>query len=99
MSTFAVGEIAIIHAPELPDWHGTEVAILSPLRHGTLWIKNQLRTCWYHLIDPRRPLPQGWGAFSAPVDMLRKRRPPQDWARLCQLDAAPVDAKSTLEVA
>lgn len=89
MSTFAVGEIALFVVTDYPT---VEVTIIGPLG------LHEVSGCGLHMVYPiDGPFgccdeSEGWCA--AP-DMLRKRRPPQDWTRLCKLDEAPVQAKST----
>lgn len=85
--TFAVGEVAVYWRP-VSEWHGTEVAVISMLQESM----------WRREVPPGRGI--GWGydvewpdgevTFQT-VDELRKRHPPQDWTKLCQLEEAPVE--------
>jgi hypothetical protein len=91
---FDVGEIAIYCHPD-SQWCGREVTIAGPLE---LTAYNNLRTGelvveFAHRIDApfiRQELPPGAGFVTAPR-WLRKRRPPQDWVKLCELDKIPAE--------
>ena len=80
MSKFAVGEVAeVIFSllPEVPA--GTDVTIVEVLEPGKLV---------QYLVDPGfRPKEGGW--YGACDSNLRKKRPPQDWVKLCKLDSVP----------
>lgn len=96
MATFEVGEIAIFWRPG-SKYHMREVEILTPLLPvhfmdtiTGLWqtelayrIADQLLLGAYPGID-----------FCATPMHLRKRRPPQDWNTLCNLDEAPLDVRA-----
>ena len=80
--TFKVGEIAIIAAVDHPnvrgDWVGKEVEILGPLE--------QFRgEASYRISHPLGRLANAYAAQRH----LRKRRPPQDWVKLCNLTDIP----------
>lgn len=88
---FEVGEVAIFHDPG-GTHHGVEVTITSRL-HGA-WLR-RLSTgewsfaCGHDIESPAlgvAPMGNGW---CAPVENLRKRRPPQDWVKLCRLSQVP----------
>lgn len=88
MSTFEIGEVAIFHDPG-NGYHGKEVTIIGPLEHGMLLVgRNRYRAHWHHAVD----VMDCYGKPSyAPVEYLRKRRPPQDWKSLCKLDEIPAE--------
>ena len=80
--TFKVGEIALMHGlSRNSELNGTECEIIGPLgtwmtkRHGPSW-GYRVRTA-----DGR----------TGPTEprFLRKRRPPQDWVKLCNLISLP----------
>jgi hypothetical protein len=90
---FEVGEVAIFTRIG-SRFHGMEVTIIKPL-HLAL-IHDQITgidaLAYVYKIDgpfgSHRPEVDGW---AAPPEFLRKRRPPQDWIKLC--DLASVSAK------
>lgn len=96
MSTFAVGEVAILVLNPTSRFNGAEVMIKSPLKfarttHGAMAV--------YEIDVPGlSALEQLFEIPCAPPSMLRKRRPPPDWHQLCNLDEAPRDCVSEREV-
>lgn len=84
--TFKVGEIAILIEPSDPDWPaGIEVTIAGPLELVTCECGCKT-TVLAHFIGLKRGI-----KMHAPPSALRKRRPPQDWVRICHLDSLPLD--------
>lgn len=78
MNTFEIGEVAIVHSPGFP-WHGHECTILSKLEY---WQTVDGVFDLFYRIDT----PGFFGLSFAKPKTLRKRRPPWDWEKLCQLD-------------
>jgi hypothetical protein len=86
-----MGEIAIFVRPGSPHY-GAEVTIVGPLevraRIDGRDFGRHFDACY--LIDgPFGPTPFGQGQWSATPEWLRKRRPPQDWTKLCNLTDLP----------
>jgi hypothetical protein len=77
-----MGEIAVIAVSDDAHWPvGREVEILSPLRR-----------CGCRPFCPLLVHVIGYddgGEVYAPPHCLRKRRPPQDWKKLCNLTDVP----------
>lgn len=93
MSEFSVGEVAVFHCPG-NQYNGVEVTITSTLQHGPIDCQGVATYAAYHLVEsPARPS-SPFVRYASKLENLRKRRPPQDWTRLCKLDEAPVDAVS-----
>ncbi len=90
MSSFEVGEIAIYYRPG-HNCHGREVKIISGLSRSELRNSAHRRVGTYEGYEIEMPgmKPPIGCAFVATPEQLRKRRPPQDWAKLCNLDAMP----------
>lgn len=95
--SFSVGEVAIWVREGSPNY-GREVTIAGPLQLVNAWQPDG--SCIY---DYRYPMdadfapvsPHGNGWCAHP-DWLKKRRPPQDWVKLCQLDNLPQTANGFL---
>lgn len=89
MATFAVGEIAIVTGQIWPAWEcyrGSECEVIR--------IDNPRDHAGYTI-----KMADGLLVTCA-EDNLRKRRPPQDWLKLCNLDETPLDVRAkTPEVA
>jgi hypothetical protein len=98
--TFEVGEIAVIKwvlDPAFAYMIGTEVLVIGPLK-------------WRDYAWPRYDGVLGAECYvirradsyecCADPRQLRKRRPPQDWAKICHLDSLPLDVvmDETLEL-
>lgn len=83
--SFRVGEIVIGVGPfGLARRVGEECEILSPLAWTETWDTSTgayLGYDWYHAV---RWLSDGAVRYQLP-SQLRKRRPPQDWVKLCNL--------------
>lgn len=90
MNKFEVGEVAIYYRPG-HNCHGHEVTILSGLNLSEL--KNAagrlVRTAACYDIEMPGHCPPLGCVYAATPDQLRKRRPPQDWRTLCNLDEVP----------
>ena len=90
---FEVGEVAIYWRPEA-HYHGEEVTIKSSLTELEFWDFHAGKvTEPGHKVDA--PFLKGYPAnfvFCVALKHLRKRRPPQDWVKLCELDKLPADA-------
>jgi hypothetical protein len=90
---FEVGEIAIYHRPQ-SDCHGMEMAVASGLQTRTCLDEVTGRRgvyCGYEIkfaCYSGREMPYRW---LAELHELRKRRPPQDWVKLCRLTQRPVE--------
>lgn len=78
--TFEVGELAIIAAGWILD--GMDVTVVSELRES-LCVSTGVWDWVYDITGPGLPP----GQWCAPPRQLRKKRPPQDWAKLCKLDS------------
>lgn len=94
MDTFEVGEVAIAqNLTYRPEKNGLEVIVRSRLYFAN-WISTS-----------GNGFGEGWGydvkwsdgdiTFQEPWE-LRKRRPPQDWAKLCELDNIPIEPEDLL---
>lgn len=86
---FEVGEIAILQNCVLhPEHNGREVEILAlPRPHNWLFIDGETILAGSYVTQRH-----GWGGNSTranPPQYLRKRRPPQDWVKLCNLTDLP----------
>lgn len=85
--SFKVGEIAIVCGYiQWPEFLGTEVEIIGPLDTYPVRGRGSPQTYLrhgYHVIrsDGRSAVYSPWN--------LRKRRPPQDWVKLCNLRDVP----------
>lgn len=100
MATFAVGEIAIFWWPG-SICHKCEMTVLSPLEYVEFMDMEtgRMRTGWCHRIEGTF-LHEPGVTYVSPPEHLRKRRPPQDWLKLCHLDETPLDVRAkTPEVA
>lgn len=89
MAIFSVGEIAIFQNARVePAHNGQECEVVQPLGD--------------YVMRPHEWYPQGRpytgyvirfqgdnDVYAAAPDQLRKRRPPQDWVKLCNLDKIP----------
>lgn len=84
---FNLGEIAIAHAWDgVPHLNGTDVEVIEGLqyREGITHTKRRILQVLAYIvldIDGKR--------WVAPPSRLRKKRPPQDWATLCNLTQRP----------
>jgi hypothetical protein len=92
MSTFAVGEVAIYWRPE-SQYHLTQCTIRSPLCWSEWFDRLTGRLGQGYCYEANSPAWPDPDAHPVEPCHLRKRRPPQDWTRLCNLDEAPVQAK------
>lgn len=83
MSRFSVGEIAIIAKSDRAEFTvGSEVTILDvmPVGHyANIIFAEQI----YQISGPDS------GRYFIRQSGLRKKRPPQDWQKLCKLDRIP----------
>jgi len=88
-SRFEIGEVAIlIGSINWPEYNGQEVTVIGGLKPRSYWADRQHTRS---NIDLRYLVEAADGhIFAAPPSRLRKRRPPQDWVRLCRLNEAPV---------
>jgi hypothetical protein len=86
--SFSVGEIAILQKLEcFPEYNGYEVKIIGPLEYRSAW--NQLRNENVWQMGYRCELPGYPRKIVVEPYQLRKRRPPQDWSKLCNLTDLP----------
>lgn len=89
---FDVGEVAVYNRPE-SKFHGMDVVVNGPLAcRNIVRLSGVVDLCWSYEIDAdfgRKP-PNGNG-WAVEPHMLRKRRPPQDWVKLCRLTDRPVE--------
>lgn len=81
--TFSVGEIVVIQNASKPGFNGMEVTITGGL--GCRYMRHVGPVFCYELsFHDADGLP-----YLARPHQIRKRRPPQDWVKLCQLDDLP----------
>lgn len=85
--TFRIGEIAIYTRPGSP-YNGSEVMVVGPLlpRVGDDLLTGNLYVEYDGYQITLNELP---GIYGARPEWLRKRRPPQDWMKLCNLADVP----------
>lgn len=94
MSTerFEVGEVAIYHRPG-SRVHGHEVTVLAGFQdrlcYDTLTGDTRVIAGYEISVPSWYGSPPYGGSWMAERHELRKRRPPQDWARLCDLNEIP----------
>jgi hypothetical protein len=81
---FEVGEVAILNR-EGSRWHTQEVTVISALQ-DFCWIDEQ-EGRWHSGAAYEIKIPDYNGPFRwvAEPRELKKRRPPQDWVKLCRL--------------
>lgn len=100
--TFKIGEIAVYigHNGDALKWSGsrkiplgTEVEIISP--YGIYPVRTDTGVVQAYRYRCR--VSDGHIAMAKP-EWLRKRRPPQDWVKLCQLDNLPRDIREPSHV-
>lgn len=85
--TFKVGEVAIIACDSWPKFpRGSEVTILEIAAPPG----DPMEYCIDHLTYEAPGLTVTIQCCVARGE-LRKRRPPQDWVKLCELDSVPAD--------
>lgn len=85
--TFKVGEIAVIqHCQNFAEYEGVECEITDGLEPRMCWrgIK-----CDLALVNVYCVLAADGKEFVLEPYQLRKRRPPQDWLKLCNLTDIP----------
>lgn len=88
--TFKVGEIAIyVCSDHHSEYNGQECTVDSPL--GWRFPKNVV-TGQLMEVYGYRTIAQDGTIFTCRPEQLKKRRPPQDWQTLCNLQDKPVDA-------
>ena len=90
---FAVGEVAIVVSDD-PRFDGTEVTVLGPLEWKKVygWIQGDTREGFFYPVHTALlPEPPPGSHCWCPPEQLRKRRPPQDWVRICRLSERPVE--------
>lgn len=99
--SFRIGEVAIFHRPG-SRYNGVEVCVTEALHLSSVFDFRDGITrleLVYGIESPHfPPLRPGRDGHCARPDELRKKRPPQDWAKLCNLDEAPVETRE-LEIA
>lgn len=84
MSTFKVGEIAdLVYSRFGNDGH--ECTVTGPLQLRLNKV-TRLEEVAYAIEVSGKP-------YMALPDQLRKRRPPQDWAKLCNLEELPTSPR------
>lgn len=92
--SFSVGEIAIIvAASEWPERIGWEVEIIAPLGDYSYCSRfdSQIRIATgYRIRMPEKCSLTGTSTAVCKPEFLRKRRPPQDWVKLCRLNETPI---------
>lgn len=89
---YGIGELVVVNKPD-SRWHGAEVTITGPL-HMTASLLAGTGEIFppepcYSISCPWHP-----GPCVSPPRYLRKRRPPQDWAKLCALDSVPAQERA-----
>lgn len=86
---FAIGEIAVIcNMPEpVARWNGEELAITGPCEFRK-WKLITDKSIHREGLAYKGKLSTGKEVCIRP-EHLRKRRPPQDWMKLCRLDQVP----------
>lgn len=85
--TFSVGEVAIIVGDCLPNMIGDDVTIAGVRQLYLAWVPTLQRAMMvdgYAVSHPAFPT----NGIVRP-EYLRKKRPPQDWAKLANLTNAP----------
>lgn len=83
---FEVGEIAIAQDwLGMPEVNGTEVTVIGPLTWKTCREVSTGRVSTKYRYRVRSFAGDTW----SPPEKLRKRRPPQDWVKLCRLNDLP----------
>lgn len=88
--TFKIGEIAILQNATNPAENGMEVEVVAQPR-PTNWffpVTSMLIPANYYVIKANVGL-DGTPYWGCRPDQLRKRRPPQDWMKLCNLTDIP----------
>jgi hypothetical protein len=92
---FEVGEVAIFSRPG-SRFDGIEVSITEALHFALVRDQRTDRSAYGYVYSiegdfgPKRPGVTHWVA--PPAD-LRKKRPPQDWVKLCRLDEIPAQSE------
>jgi hypothetical protein len=88
--TYEIGEVAIYWRP-ISRRHNREVIIIGLPAFHTYYdtvTRQTRRARGYAISFGGEPAP--YGNWMAEPHELRKRRPPQDWVRLCRLAERPV---------
>jgi hypothetical protein len=87
---FEIGEVAILKESVCwPEYNGQECTITGDLELRSVYI-DRARTIRGD-IRPRYVVRcQDGHIFAVPPSCLRKRRPPQDWIKLCHLSEVPI---------
>jgi hypothetical protein len=78
--SFSVGEIAIFKSPYVPEHYGEEVVVFSV---------GGCPNCGRDPVGRYEVRTQNGRRFCAGAKALHKRRPPQDWVKLCNLTDIP----------
>lgn len=96
--TFKLGEIAILcNATILAEYNGQECQIIGPLT--TRAARSTVTNETVYLFGYRVAVADG-KTLAVEPQQLRKKRPPQDWQKLCNLDDVPVETpERELEIA
>lgn len=95
MEKFVIGEIAILQNTTKAGLDGLEVTIIGEFKRRRYTHPNRQGQmegdCWYI------SNPGNYSLNAAEADQLKKKRPPQDWVKLCKLDQAPNSVVKGLE--
>lgn len=88
---FAVGEVAILLWDDgWPDYPLCECTVIAPARLFRVSYKSNGSMALADMLRPQYLVRDEAGEeWCVAPEMLRKKRPPQDWAKLCELDSLP----------
>ena len=92
---FVVGEVAIFNRPG-SRFDGMEVTISVGLHFALVRDQKTGQDAYGYVygiegdFGPKRPGVVNW---CTPPDHLRKKRPPQDWVKLCRLAELPAESE------
>lgn len=92
---FEVGEVAIFNRPG-SRFDGMEVTISAALHLALVRDRKTELEAYgyvYGIEGDFGPKRHGVAQWCAPPDQLRKKRPPQDWVKLCRLDEVPAESE------
>lgn len=86
IESFSVGEIAILqNCPFAPSFNGQECTVVHLPQPSNFVARNgKITSAGNYTIES---VDGEW--LQVPPRQLRKRRPPQDWVKLCKLDSLP----------
>lgn len=97
MENFEVGEIAIFqNAKYHPFLNGLECLVIEEYRYRKYVDGSPQPGAYCWIVEfADYPIEGGW---SAEKGQLKKKRPPQDWTKLCKLDTLPDISKDKIKV-